>query len=124
MIYQEKNNLGKKLKQLRLQNNLLQKQVADYLKIVKSTYSQYETGKSRPDYETLKKIARLYNVSLDELLDHEIISEKEEEFLYHKLKRLTKVEINDKAIIFYDQQKLTKEELNILEAIFNAIGNK
>lgn len=124
MIYNEENYLGNKLKQLRLRNNLLQKQVAEYLKVAKSTYSQYETGKSSPDYETLKKIAKLYNVSLDELLNHEIISENEDEFYYHRLKSLTKQELGDKGVLFYDKHKMKKEELNILLAVFNAIKNK
>jgi|SRR5690554_5678607 len=124
MIYKKSSNLGNKLKQLRLHNNLLQKQVADYLKVAKSTYSQYETSNSRPDYETLKSLAVLYKVSIDELLDHEIISENKEEIDFKKLKRLTKKELGSKGILFYDTDKISNDELNIIEAVFNAISNK
>ena len=116
--------LYERIAELRRKNKLTQKQVAEYLKVAKSTYSQYETGKSSPDYETLKKIAKLYNVSLDELLNHEIISENEDEFYYHRLKSLTKQELGDKGVLFYDKHKMKKEELNILLAVFNAIKNK
>jgi transcriptional regulator with XRE-family HTH domain len=60
--------LASKIKKLRQKANYLQKQVAQYLNVVESTYSQYESGKSRPDFETLKKLATLYNVTLDYLL--------------------------------------------------------
>lgn len=37
--------------------------------ISRVNYTRYETNKSRPDYETLLKIADFYDVSLDELFD-------------------------------------------------------
>lgn len=60
--------LSERLKQLRNENNLLQKEVAEKLKITTSAYGFYEQGKRTPDAETLNKIAEFYNVSIDYLL--------------------------------------------------------
>ena len=62
------NELGKRLKSLRQQRGLLQKQVATQLGITESGYGFYEQGKRKPDSEMLKKIAAIYGVSADYLL--------------------------------------------------------
>lgn len=56
-----------KLKELRLAENLTQKELADKLNISRVNYTRYEVGSVRPDYETLIALADFYNVSLDEL---------------------------------------------------------
>ena len=61
--------LHEKLKELRKLNNLTQEQLALIIKVPRVNYTRYETGKVRPDYETLIKIADFYDVSLDELFD-------------------------------------------------------
>lgn len=60
--------LSDRLKQLRTENNVLQKEIAEKLKITTSAYGFYEQGKRTPDADTLNKIAELYNVSIDYLL--------------------------------------------------------
>ncbi len=61
-------NLGKKLKEMRKNENLTQQQLADKLNLSRVNYTRYETNASRPDYETLIAIADFYDVSTDELL--------------------------------------------------------
>lgn len=61
-------DLGRKLKELRKNEELTQQNFADILNISRVNYTRYETGKVRPDYETLIKIADFYQISLDELL--------------------------------------------------------
>lgn len=56
---------------LRKNARLSQQQVADILKINRSTYAYYETGKSKPKLPTLKKLAAIYGVSVDALLGQE-----------------------------------------------------
>lgn len=60
------------LKRLRLYCGLTQKQIADMLNIDRSTYTYYETGKTVPDVETLKKLSRLYYITLDTIVDNHI----------------------------------------------------
>lgn len=60
--------LANNLKWLRMQNGYSQKNIADILQIDRSTYAYYELGKSRPDMETVKKLALLYRVDSTFLL--------------------------------------------------------
>lgn len=64
--------LSQKLKFLRKKLNLTQQQVADALGIKRSAYAYYETGTSSPKIGTLSDIAKIYNITVDELLDDEI----------------------------------------------------
>ncbi|GMQ58957.1 HTH-type transcriptional regulator AnsR [Vallitalea sediminicola] len=43
--------------------------IANLLNVAKSTYSGYENNKSVPNYESLKKIADFYSVSVDYILE-------------------------------------------------------
>jgi transcriptional regulator with XRE-family HTH domain len=54
------------LKKLRLQHDYKQTYVADILGIHYTTYGKYESGKVRLDIEDAKKLADLYNLSLDQ----------------------------------------------------------
>lgn len=57
-----------KIRELRNLFGLSQKELAKSLSIPQNTFSQYETGKRAPDFETLKKIANYFNVTVDYLL--------------------------------------------------------
>lgn len=56
------------LKELRKDNNLSQKQLAEKLCISQQTYSDYENGKTEPTIETLISISKLFNVTIEYLL--------------------------------------------------------
>ena len=57
-----------KLKELREENGVSQKEIAQYLNIKQNTYSQYETGKRQLPIETLIKIAEYYKTTTDYIL--------------------------------------------------------
>ncbi len=57
-----------RIKELREDNDLTQKQVADYLRVKQNTYSQYETGARELPLNCLIALAKLYNTSTDYLL--------------------------------------------------------
>lgn len=63
-----------KLIELRKQHNYTQEYVSSYIHISRGGYSQYETGKRVPSSESLLKLAELYNISIDQLINHNIIS--------------------------------------------------
>ncbi len=69
IMYNVNMNIGKKLKELRVQQNLTQETLSNLLGISRVNYTRYENDKVRPDYETLIKIADFYDVSLDDLFD-------------------------------------------------------
>lgn len=57
-----------RLKDLREDNDLKQKDIAEYLHIKQNTYSQYENGQRQLPIDILIKLAKYYNVSTDYLL--------------------------------------------------------
>lgn len=56
------------LTKLRLDKNLKQKDMAELLNVSTSTISMYETGKRTPPLITARKIAKLFNVSVDTIV--------------------------------------------------------
>lgn len=60
----------KRLKELRLNKGISQKEIADYLGVTVASYSLYERGNREPNVATLKKIAEYYGVSLDYLTEN------------------------------------------------------
>ena len=65
-------DIGAKLRELRLSNNLTQTQLAEILGLSRVNYTRYENNVVRPDYETIVKLADFYDVSLDELFNRKI----------------------------------------------------
>lgn len=63
--------LNERLRSLRLSMGLTQMQVAEALNIDRSTYTYYETGKTVPDVKTIIKLAKVFNVSYEQILDDE-----------------------------------------------------
>ncbi len=64
-------NVSMKLKELREENNLSQKEVANFLNIKQNTYSQYETNKRQLPIDVLIKLAKFYKTTTDYILDLE-----------------------------------------------------
>lgn len=62
-------DFGSKLKELRIQNGLTQKQLSDQLGVTKSVVSFYERQERTPSPEVLRKMAAIFRVSTDFLLD-------------------------------------------------------
>ena len=65
------NTFATRVKQLRIDNNLTQKDIAEKMSITPTGVSYWETGNAIPSYETLKKLADLFNVSIDYLTGNE-----------------------------------------------------
>ncbi|OAA91222.1 helix-turn-helix domain-containing protein [Clostridium ljungdahlii] len=59
---------GEKLKKLRTDKHMTQQELAKILKISSSTIGMYEQNRRSPDIQTLKLIAKYFNVSVDYLL--------------------------------------------------------
>lgn len=57
-----------KLKKLRTEKKLSQKDIAEYLGITQQAYANYERQARQADYDTLKKLSNFFDVSVDYLL--------------------------------------------------------
>lgn len=59
MMYMER------IRSLREDHDLTQRAVAAFLEVGQKTYSDYELGKTRIPLESIVKLARMYDVSVD-----------------------------------------------------------
>lgn len=57
-----------RIRDLREDNDITQKEIADYLYIKQNTYSQYETGKRQLSIDILIALAKYYKTSTDYIL--------------------------------------------------------
>lgn len=87
--------LKEQLVKLRKNHKKTQEDIAKLLGITRPAYTAYESGNRQPDYDSLIKLAKFYDVSLDYLL-----TGKEKEDL-------------DKGnLFFFDMEGLSEEEID------------
>lgn len=61
-------DIGKHIRELRTQNGMSQEVLAGSLYVTRQTVSNYETGKSRPDIETITKLTELFHTDANTIL--------------------------------------------------------
>lgn len=118
------------LKYYRHECGLTQQQVADRLKIERSTYTYYETGKTKPDINTLIKIAKVYNISYTKLLEgieaelEEAVADihsggptEDEDTLKYRTHATTKYEVELLFLVRNLSPKQRKEVLNLAKKL-------
>ncbi|QSX20035.1 helix-turn-helix domain-containing protein [Priestia megaterium] len=72
-------DFGDRLKLCREKKGFTQKFIAEKVGIKNNTLSSYESNKRQPDFDTLKALANLYEVSIDYLLtgdEHRVSSDE------------------------------------------------
>lgn len=77
----DKMNLGNNLFQSRKKVGLSQETVAEKLGVSRQTISKWETDETVPDIYQAKKLAKLYNLSLDELIEFDVDLKEIEEVI-------------------------------------------
>ena len=70
-------NVGKNIKQIRINNKMTQEELAEALFVTRQTISNYETGKSNPDIDTIIKIAELFKVDANTVIYGLPVEEKQ-----------------------------------------------
>ena len=61
--------IGEKIKELRTASGMSQQAFADVLHVSRDLVSKWECGTRRPDYQAIKKIGEVFNVSADVIID-------------------------------------------------------
>ncbi|SEO80906.1 Helix-turn-helix [Amphibacillus marinus] len=84
-----------RLRKCREEIGLKQNSVAEKIGVKNNTLSSYEKGIRQPDYETLNKLAKLYNVSIDYLINGSQESEQHENLFFFDMEGLSEKEIDD-----------------------------
>ena len=83
--------LGDKLMELRKKHGYSQQEIADMLSVSRQTISNWESRQGAPALDKACELARIYKISLDELVGNEVrgVVEKQKEKDLHVLKNLT-----------------------------------
>ena len=106
-----------KIRELRQQEQLTQKEVADKIYNVQRNVSNWENGTSEPDCESLVKLANLFDVSLDELFNRDYDDNE-----YMALYQNNTSTIKKKVIKEID--KLNEDQLNGLYSFLKSLQLK
>ena len=72
-------NIGKRFRTFRKKANLSQMEAAELIGVKNYQLGNYETNRSEPNIETLKKMSEVYNVTIDSLLGNVRVKENPEE---------------------------------------------
>lgn len=129
-----------KLKALRKEKKLTQKELAEQIGIKQNSYSDWETGKNEPNLENIVKLSKILDTSTDELLGRQVnfgdkILNKKNKYdlsvlkgsntqILYDLKMTLAFELLDESIntdilkkILVEKNKLDKDEELILDTI-------
>jgi len=76
-------NIGKHIKEKRIELNMTQDELAEKLFVTRQTISNYEIGKRQPTIETLQAFSKVFECSLEELIYgvHGEVKEKQKRYL-------------------------------------------
>jgi len=112
-------DLGSRLKKARENKRLTQQEVADKLGVSNGAISGYERNYRDPDTEMLKKLAMLYDVSVDYLTGN-VIREKSPSYNTDKdeLIKEEKLKLAEQII------NLPENERNLIEEMIKTLQDK
>lgn len=113
-----------KFKRLRLNNNMLQSDIAKKINVSTSAIGMWEQGRRQPDNEIVKQIANLFGVSTDYLLDNDDLSKEIDNTivdpeLNQTLKTLAENEFD--RTLFKKYGELSEEKKKIVMSVINSI---
>ena len=110
------------LKVVRKSKNLKQKFVADYLNVTAATYCRYETGIMKPTPETLIRLAKLFDVSVDFLLGVETETHCMKNIIGNHVKEidLAKLLLDEQFSVMLNDRVLDQHDRKVMLAIITA----
>jgi DNA-binding XRE family transcriptional regulator len=106
------NNFANNLKHLRIQSDMTQVELAKKLNKDYSTIGKWELGQRCPMMTDVIKIAKLFNVSVDDLIIKDLIQKKE-------INNISKTNEYDEFEIFFNKNKkiLSNNDKEIIKVI-------
>ena len=108
-------NIGKKLLDARKKANLSQEEIAEKLNITRQTVSKWESNETVPNINQVKLLAKIYKISLEELLNYNKIDEEIESII-----KKTNTKTQDKI----NWTKVWSKKYPVLETYQNKVNIK
>jgi|SRR5690554_4828199 len=97
-------HIGKNIKRIREDRGLTQQSIADLIAMHRSNYSRVETGDRDLSIEAISKIAKFFNLTIDQLvnLEEDIPQEItiEDKTLTEQVKLISELEPEEKNMVF------------------------
>jgi len=62
------NAISKNIKRLRMLDNMTQDQLAEIMSVTRQAVSNWETGRTQPDIDTLNSLAEVFNTDINEII--------------------------------------------------------
>lgn len=121
--------IGEKIKVLRKNNNLTQKELAEKLNVSGQAISNWERQKGYPDIANIIRISEIFNFSLDELIKED--GDLKKILLEQKVKKRTKMIVTILFLIAYMVILISSlfriktvgyKELNVISLIVGVLG--
>lgn len=108
-------SIGLRIKTMRLSRKMTQADLALAIGQSQSSITMYESGRRRPDFETLEALADVFNVTLAS-----IVSDEDPDDVAAKLREPPPcVVVPDSALFVKAMEKMTPEDVVTLTGIFN-----
>lgn len=110
-------------KYLRIQSGLTQQEMADKLKISRSSIGMYENGEREPSFELLENIADYFNVDMNYLIGKKELSENIPQgyYLNEDAREIAQFmfENPEYRVLFDASRKISKEDIETVKAIMD-----
>lgn len=117
---------NEKFKKLRKSHNMLQSDIAQKINVSTSTVGMWEQGRNQPDNDSVKKIANIFGVSTDYLLNNDIKDDKNKELL-----ETISTDLSDpiNRVLYKKTSELKNERdkkivLNIIEGLMKGVDEE
>ncbi|HJA81203.1 MAG TPA: helix-turn-helix domain-containing protein [Candidatus Mediterraneibacter intestinipullorum] len=100
--------LGHNLMELRKKHGYSQQEIADMLSVSRQTISNWESGQGAPALDKAYELARIYKISLDDLVGNEVRSmaenqkEKDTHVLKKAIGRICILDCSDWDVLLWD----------------------
>ncbi|BCJ97974.1 helix-turn-helix domain-containing protein [Anaerocolumna chitinilytica] len=113
--------LKDKLKELRTSRRYTQTKVAGYLSMTRQGYAHYEAGIRTPDYRTLLKLSKLYDVDIDIFINSTTVPMYDE--FFHEESNYHKFAVNETQLPYKSRILHLSSEEKRLFALFRRLND-
>lgn len=113
--------LHEKIRELRLNNNISQKKLADAIGVAQSSINYWEKGQRTPSVDAAQRLADYFNITLDELYDINdisVASNKSKKGVFDKFLDILKSDYEDDEYVEYDDIVDKESEFETLQKEF------
>lgn len=96
-------NIGKNIMNYRKRENLSQESLAEKIGVTRQTISNWELEESYPDVKDLIKLAKIFNVRLDDLVTYKNVKEEKSDYKITIISKVENVIVSTDKVVSSDK---------------------